>query len=304
MAPFSRRHGKGTAYEGGVNVPLIVSGPAVQSPGREVSALVHAVDLYPTIAELAGVEPSAGFVKVDGISVLPYMHNALQSPLRSATYSELFDRNPNTEGFACARDAQYKIIRRFTTSGASDELYDLVADPFESNDLLTQGPLSTAQQAAATALTGVIEGTRNTTGSLVPYGTASCLGSNGIPQISGTGIPRIGMGYSVQLAAAPPATVAMLHFGESSTSWLGLPLPFPLSQLGGGTGCRLYASGEAFVTVWTDAAGGASMPIPIPAETVLIGGAVRHAWSIFDPGAPANPLQITATQGLTARLGS
>jgi len=53
--PFQSNHAKFTVYEGGINVPLIVSGPAVASPGREEKALVCTVDLFHTIAELHGL---------------------------------------------------------------------------------------------------------------------------------------------------------------------------------------------------------------------------------------------------------
>lgn len=45
---------KGTVYEGGVHVPLIVAGPHVGAPGVS-HTLVHAVDVFATVAELAGV---------------------------------------------------------------------------------------------------------------------------------------------------------------------------------------------------------------------------------------------------------
>ena len=43
-------------YEGGVRVPLLVAGAGVVSPNRRLNALVSAVDLFPTILELAGVD--------------------------------------------------------------------------------------------------------------------------------------------------------------------------------------------------------------------------------------------------------
>ena len=57
--PYSRTKAKATMYEGGVRVPLLVAGAGVVSPNRRVSALVSAVDLFPTILELAGVDAAA-----------------------------------------------------------------------------------------------------------------------------------------------------------------------------------------------------------------------------------------------------
>ena len=59
-------------YEGGVRVPLFVAGAGVASPNRRVSALVSAVDLFPTILELAGID-AALCPPSDGRSFLPYL---------------------------------------------------------------------------------------------------------------------------------------------------------------------------------------------------------------------------------------
>ena len=50
---------KATMYEGGVRVPLLMAGAGVVSPNRRVTALVSAVDLFPTILELAGIDPAS-----------------------------------------------------------------------------------------------------------------------------------------------------------------------------------------------------------------------------------------------------
>jgi arylsulfatase A-like enzyme len=56
--PLDTSRGKGTVYEGGVHVPMVVVGPAVSEPGRSSDALVHFVDLFPTLAEIAEVDLS------------------------------------------------------------------------------------------------------------------------------------------------------------------------------------------------------------------------------------------------------
>lgn len=53
--PESAGPAKGTATELGVHVPLLVVGPGVVEPGREVEALVGVTDLYATVCDLAGV---------------------------------------------------------------------------------------------------------------------------------------------------------------------------------------------------------------------------------------------------------
>lgn len=142
--PFVRSHAKGTVYEGGVNVPLIVKGPGVRQ--GETQALVSTVDLYATLAELARVRSSAE----DSVSLLPILHDPAAS-VREFVYAESFPDNGGSlplDGHQRAvRGDRYKLIRDM---GQPDEFYDLQADPFEANNLLPA--LSAAEQAAFDAL--------------------------------------------------------------------------------------------------------------------------------------------------------
>jgi arylsulfatase A-like enzyme len=140
LPPFAPDHGKGTVYEGGVNVPLIVRGPGVVH--GESSALVSVVDLYATITELARVHSTAQ----DSVSLVPYFADPGRA-LRATVYTETFAPNGGAPPYAshrrALRDVRYKLIR-ITPSG--DEFYDLFADPFETTDLLPG--LNAEQQAA------------------------------------------------------------------------------------------------------------------------------------------------------------
>lgn len=73
--PFKIGHAKGTLHEGGVNVPLIVAGPAVPTPGGECAALVSTVDLLPALADLAGLATDQLLpdVLLDGASLVPFL---------------------------------------------------------------------------------------------------------------------------------------------------------------------------------------------------------------------------------------
>jgi arylsulfatase B len=76
--PFGSTHAKNTLYEGGVRVPLLISGPGVVSPDRESSDLVHAVDLYSTILEMAGIDVAAtqpAVKPIDSESLMPQLFN-------------------------------------------------------------------------------------------------------------------------------------------------------------------------------------------------------------------------------------
>jgi len=93
LPPFEPTHAKGSLYEGGVNVPLLVSGPTVVAPGRECDALVSTVDLFATVAELAGVEPADVLPEgrpLDSVSLGPYLREPGRPSRRATLFTELF----------------------------------------------------------------------------------------------------------------------------------------------------------------------------------------------------------------------
>ena len=133
-APQDPTHGKGTIFEGGLRVPLIVVGPDVERPGSECAALVSATDLLATIADITGLPMSAP----DSISFHPYLSNPDRPSIRRTLYSEHFGPNgpPPFEHWRRAiRDERYKLHR----GSNADQFYDLELDPYEQSDLLEVG---------------------------------------------------------------------------------------------------------------------------------------------------------------------
>ncbi len=301
LPPFIPAHGKGTPYEGGVRVPLLVAGPSVVAPGRQVDALVSAVDVFATVAEWCGVDPQPPWVRIDAVSLLPYLRDPAQAPLRTTLFAELFNGSPTSASAIMAiREDRYKLIRREWLR--QEELYDLLTDPFEQNDLLL-GALTPAQHATHVRLKQELAALRNPLPSLTPYGTQSCLGSNGYPAIAGAGSPRVGAAYAVALTRAASAQPAWLCLGASRTRWAGVGLPLPLTALGGAPNCLVWASLEILLPTVTDAFGDASLPIVVPNEPVLVAGSFFHCWLAMDPASPANPLGVTTSDGLEAVIG-
>jgi hypothetical protein len=142
--PFSSTKAKDTLYEGGTRVPLIITGPAVASPGRTNDTLVHAVDVFATILQMAGISNATTLTTniIDSRSVLPAV--TAVSNLTRYAYVEKFGTNtPSPEGRAL-RNAQFKLIR--FDNGGADEFYDLLADPYENTNLFS-GTLNATQQA-------------------------------------------------------------------------------------------------------------------------------------------------------------
>ena len=153
--PFIPGHGKLMIYDGGINVPLIVSGPQVQGPPRLESALVHVLDVFATVAEVAGVDPQSVLppgAELDSISLVPYLQGPGARPRRQTVFADMFAPNgfaPNHAKYAL-RNERYKLLQHKTP--LEDELYDLWSDPFELNDLLRLPRLTHAEELAYRSL--------------------------------------------------------------------------------------------------------------------------------------------------------
>jgi arylsulfatase A-like enzyme len=64
------RGGKGTMFEGGIRVPLVVVWPGVAAPGSRSDALIQCTDFYPTLLAALGVDKPADWT-VDGVNIKP-----------------------------------------------------------------------------------------------------------------------------------------------------------------------------------------------------------------------------------------
>ena len=88
--PFSLSLAKGTSYQTGVWVPLIVAGPQVAAPGRAVEHMVNTVDLFQLFGELAGIADVHAQVPrtVDSAGLLPYLTTPAQASLRTVNFTQ------------------------------------------------------------------------------------------------------------------------------------------------------------------------------------------------------------------------
>ena len=110
-APLDPEHGKATVWEGGANVPLLIAGPWVSEPG-ESAALVHGMDLFATLGDNAGVDPSVLPDPVSGRSLLPLLEdpNAPGHDVVIAAYAYGNGPGPWDNGCVMAREQRYKVI--------------------------------------------------------------------------------------------------------------------------------------------------------------------------------------------------
>ncbi|HSF33590.1 MAG TPA: sulfatase-like hydrolase/transferase [Candidatus Tectomicrobia bacterium] len=90
-APFDPNHAKGFVYQTGVWVPLIVAGPLVNAPDREVQHMVNIADLFELFGEIAGVDVRKVVPKshlLDSASMLPYLTNPDQESIRQSNFTQ------------------------------------------------------------------------------------------------------------------------------------------------------------------------------------------------------------------------
>ena len=128
---------KHTNYEQAAHIPLIVAAPGVQ-PGQRTQALMETVDIYPTLAELAGLPaPKQG----DGRSFASVMKNPA-----SSVRDHVIHVYPRGEGLIgrAIRTQRHRLVEWKKPGAASEtailELYDYEADPAESKNLAAEQP--------------------------------------------------------------------------------------------------------------------------------------------------------------------
>lgn len=143
------RSGKGSSYEGGVRVPLIVKGSAVKNPGTVSSEPVTTVDFYPTILELAKTkgEPQHND-KLEGRSLVPLLQDASVTLDRESIYWHYPHTHPGgAKPYAAIRSRDWKLIEFL--NGRRAELYHLSKDIGEANDLAAKHPEKVAMLRAS-----------------------------------------------------------------------------------------------------------------------------------------------------------
>jgi len=89
--PFDSQRAKGFVYQTGVWVPLIISGPLVASPDREVKSMVNIADLFQLFGEIAGVDvrnivPASHIL--DSQPMLAYLTNPNQKSIRQTNFTQ------------------------------------------------------------------------------------------------------------------------------------------------------------------------------------------------------------------------
>jgi len=138
------RGGKGMLYEGGVRVPHICRWPGKIPKGTHCDEPITSVDLYPTLLEVAGVQPSPDY-PLDGVSYLKLLTSGGKATLgREAIYWHFpgylgsGDNSWRTTPAGAIRSGDWKLLEFFEDKHL--ELYNLRADLSETNNLAAKQP--------------------------------------------------------------------------------------------------------------------------------------------------------------------
>lgn len=127
---------KGSVWEGGLRVPGIIEWPArIRKPAiTDVPAVTS--DIYPTVLDLVGVTVPGQIQPLDGISLVPLIDGQMTARPKPICFWH-GGKGAKGVGHAAITDNNYKLHR---ISEEKYELYDLVADPSESNNLAAEKP--------------------------------------------------------------------------------------------------------------------------------------------------------------------
>lgn len=134
------RVGKGSCYEGGVRVPLLIHWPGVTRPGAVCETPVMSIDLYPTLLQMANL-PETPTHRPDGVSLVPLLRQS-DDLRRDALYWHYphyqHYQQGGTTPYGAVRVGDYKLIEFFADRRV--ELYNLRADVGEQKDLAASQP--------------------------------------------------------------------------------------------------------------------------------------------------------------------
>jgi arylsulfatase A-like enzyme len=140
-----RGRSKGTAYESGAHVEMVIRGPRIKA-GSQSDEPVHGVDLFSTILEFARLDvpktvpnrTGDGTVAVDSVSLTPILFKGatgLRDPNKGYLLTETVNPINKNERQAAARNAKYKLLCIEGTETANCTFYNLLDDPLEEYPL-------------------------------------------------------------------------------------------------------------------------------------------------------------------------
>lgn len=146
------RTGKGWLYEGGIREAFIVTGPGIP-PRVNSNAVVNGTDIYPTVLEITG-QPLRPLDHRNGVSFKTALSGAAYDRGEPILWHSPLARPYSTGDFnsTALRDGDYKLLWFYDTPVRGGEflyeLYNVAADPGETQDLAESMPAKAADLLA------------------------------------------------------------------------------------------------------------------------------------------------------------
>jgi hypothetical protein len=130
---------KGSTDEGGVRSPLLIRWPKYIEAGKRIVPIAAAIDLLPTLADLAEIEVTSTR-PLDGVSLKGNLVDSSQSAIRSNHDQKIVDDRmifSHWAGRVSVRTQQYRLDHQ-------GKLYDMQSDPGQHVDISKQQPKQAA----------------------------------------------------------------------------------------------------------------------------------------------------------------
>lgn len=116
--------GKQNPYEHSIGIPMIWAGPGI-AKNKQSQARCHLMDVYPTLCEKIGV-PHPETVQAKSFAA------CLRNPELSHRQGMYYSFRQNQRAYS---DGKYKLIEYVVSKKRHTQLFDLLADPLEINNL-------------------------------------------------------------------------------------------------------------------------------------------------------------------------
>jgi arylsulfatase B len=157
------RGAKASTFEGGTRVPALLRWPGKVAAGAKLSQVMTVMDLFPTLAAAAGVQPR-NKLPFDGKNLWPVLSGSIKPYQREDLF---FSVEANGLYFA-VHSGPWKLVQHIQNNRTQTMLFRIHEDPSEEKDLASQNASVVEQLAAKIAEWRKLQpahSERNTTGS-------------------------------------------------------------------------------------------------------------------------------------------
>lgn len=138
------RAGKGSLYEGGIRIPMLLRWPGTTRPGSQSKWPILPEDILPSLLEIAGIHPPPLLQSLDGQSFVPALKQPESAPPERTMIWHYPNRwigrdGPAINYHSAIRQGKWKLVYNLRNGQAS--LFDLEQDPGEQYDLAPAFPV-------------------------------------------------------------------------------------------------------------------------------------------------------------------